>query len=139
MSSWSQKLNEHERILREHIHKSFQANIFPEPWRNLPEVPSSAEINPADDDDGELSEEKWNDYQDEPAYYRKLPHNIVDGPWPSREAYLGAHYQILREDAIAPLRQAVSVFSKDPSMNDTPEIAIYTHVSNFQMPISTFC
>jgi helicase required for RNAi-mediated heterochromatin assembly 1 len=123
------------RILQRHIHKTYEDAAFAEEWRNLPEIPSSAEILPPSKDGLETEDETfkqnegWNDYQKEPVYDPNLPRNIVDGPWPSKEAYIGAHYQILREDAIAPLRQAVADVKRNPAMYDNVDICVYTHVS----------
>ena len=131
----AERVNEANRILRDHIYKRYENQAFPQEWRNLPEVPSTAEICPPSRslvDKGDVDEEdrdKWNQYQNDPLYDRTLPHNIVDGPWPSREAYLGAHYQILREDAIAPLRRAVESFKNCPSMVDDADICVYRDVS----------
>src|SRR6187402_3810688 len=100
-----------EAILRAHSKKLYQQNAYPEPWRNLPELPSTDEIKPSNDDsvDPDHEEpEKWDDYQQDPLYDSKLPQNIIDGPWPSRTEYIGAHYQMLREDAIASLRRSVA-------------------------------
>ena len=79
----------------------------------------------ADDD----YDERWDDYQKDPVVNPDLPHNIVEGPWPSKEEYIGGHYQIVREDAIAPLRQSVALVKKTPNTPDTDDTCIYTHVS----------
>jgi len=122
-----------DNILQDHIRKRFQYNQYPEAWRNLPEVPSSDEIKPSAPNtvepvSDEERENSWNEYQLEPSNLN-LPHNIVDGAWPSKMDYVGAHYRILREDAIAPLRQSVQAFSEDPNMVDDVSTCIYTGVS----------
>jgi helicase required for RNAi-mediated heterochromatin assembly 1 len=132
-----QEKTEVREILRRHIYKTYEVNAFAEEWRNLPEVPSSSEIAPPSK--GPLEEadkkhehpESWNDYQQEPLYDENLPHNIIKGPWPSKEAYIGAHYQILREDAIAPLRRSVADVKKNPGMQEDGDTCIYTQVSGF--------
>lgn len=118
-------------ILIDHVKKTYEHNAFSEEWRNLPEVPSSAEIKPVYKDPVIVEEEpeEWNAYQQDILYDEKLPHNIIDGPWSSKEAYLGAHYQIIREDSIAPLRNAVTEVQANPMMEDTEETCIYTGVS----------
>lgn len=124
-----------DHILRRHIYKTYEVNAFAEEWRNLPEIPSSSEIVPPSKTLLEEADEKydhaesWNDYQQEPLNDENLPHNIVKGPWPSKEAYIGAHYQILREDAIAPLRRSVADVKKNPGMQEDGDTCIYTHVS----------
>jgi len=75
------------------------------------------------------AEEKWNDYQKEVIYDLDLPENIVDGPWDSKESYIGSHYQILREDAIAPLRLSVELVKANPGMDDDETTCVYTHAS----------
>jgi helicase required for RNAi-mediated heterochromatin assembly 1 len=118
-------------ILTDHVKKPYQSREFAEPWRNLPEVPTKEEIMPATDEDsgGDQEPEQWNDYQQDPVYDPNLPHNIVDGPWPSKERYISAHYRILREDAIAGLRHSVASVKRRPAMMDDKETCIYTHVT----------
>lgn len=120
-------------ILTDHIKKTYEHNAFPQAWRNLPEIPSSAEIKPAYKDPDLIDEEpeEWNAYQHDMLYDEKLPHNIVDGPWESKESYLGSHYQIIREDSIASLRNAVTEVQRTPLMEETNDTRIYTSVSFF--------
>lgn len=77
-------------------------------WRRLPEVPSVEEL---------LRERV------------DLPINIIDAPYDSVDDYLEAHYELLREDAFAGLREAVGYMRQHPKTDDTQEIAIYDHVS----------
>ncbi|KAH7390349.1 hypothetical protein BKA64DRAFT_757595 [Cadophora sp. MPI-SDFR-AT-0126] len=125
-------------ILVDHIKKPYEHNAFPEEWRNLPEVPSSAEIKPVYKEPVIVEEEaeEWDAYQRDLLYDEKLPHNIIDGPWPSKEAYLGAHYQMIREDSIASLRNAVTEVQDNPSMEDTGETCIYTDVTFMGLQLS---
>jgi len=117
--------------LRAHINKDHLASEHTEEWRNLPEIPTASEIWSADSSrETRPVEEKWNDYMGKPSYEIALPHNIIEGPWPSKIAYLGAHYQILREDVVAPLRHSVTSVQDRPNMMDDDETHIYTHVSS---------
>jgi hypothetical protein len=136
-TSFQQRQCEESRareILHQHVYKTYENQSYPQEWRNLPEVPSKAEICPpsksmVDKADANVQQDKnFLDYQQEPLYDPNLPHNIADGPWSSREAYLGAHYQILREDAIASLRVAVAEFKKCPSLVDDNETCVYKDV-----------
>lgn len=115
-----------EAILEAHIHRKYNHVQHEEAWRNLPEIPTSAEIMP--EVVYKAVEEKWDDYQKEFLYDENLPTNKIHGPWSSKEDYIGAHYQIHREDAIACLRKSVNHFKRYPSMMETKETAIYTNV-----------
>ncbi|RAL12713.1 putative DEAD box helicase involved in nonsense mediated decay [Aspergillus homomorphus CBS 101889] len=85
-----------------------------EPWLNRPELPSSEEIMGTADDADE-------DFVD-------LAPNNIFGPWESKSAYLKAHYELLREDAVAPLRDAVAYVRDDPKMMDNKVASIYEKV-----------
>ncbi|KAK6504315.1 hypothetical protein TWF506_002518 [Arthrobotrys conoides] len=76
----------------------------PNAWRAFPDVPSTAELMTVEVD---------------------LPINDAEHPWDSVDEYLGAHYELLREDSFSPLRDAVGRFRKEPSMNDEHQICIY--------------
>ncbi|RDW66768.1 hypothetical protein BP5796_09517 [Coleophoma crateriformis] len=108
-------------VLNEHIKKVYARFSYPEEWRNLPEVPDREEIlpiRPVEDESYDVNK----------YYGSRLPVNIFNGPWPSEEAYLGAHYQILREDAIGALRDSVAAFKENPQMMDANDTCIYTDV-----------
>ncbi|KAK0105476.1 hypothetical protein ONS96_004862 [Cadophora gregata f. sp. sojae] len=134
----SKRSRDARNVLIDHIKKTYEHNAFPEEWRNLPEVPSSAEIKPAYKDPVIVEEEpeEWDAYQQEIVYNEKLPRNIVDGPWPSKEAYIGAHYQLTREDSNAPLRNAVTEVQANPSMDDTGDTCIYTGLTFIGITLS---
>ena len=84
-------------------------------WRGLPEIPTNDEICMALDEEVTL-----------------VP-NKIKGKWKSTEKYLRAHYELQREDAITPLREAVDKFRKDPDMTDDHGISIYekVHICGF--------
>lgn len=86
-----------------------------QPWLLSPEIPSPDEIM------GAGSETEFVDL---------LPNRIV-GPWNSKNEYLKAHYELLREDSVAPLRDAVAYFREDPEMQDTNIVSIYEKVCTF--------
>ncbi|KAF7955588.1 hypothetical protein EAE96_004514 [Botrytis aclada] len=118
-------------VLREHVHKTYAKINYHESWRNLPEIPTSEEI---------LEDVSWQDKDgpEQPMDYQRLaepkefdprlPHNNINGAWSSKVGYLGFHYQILREDAVAPLRQSVAEFKTNNDMSDTQDTSIYTDV-----------
>ncbi|CUS08376.1 unnamed protein product [Tuber aestivum] len=80
---------------------------FPAGWRRCPEVPSVTEL---------LRERV------------ELPINVVDGPYGSVDDYLEAHYELLKEDAFAGLREAVCHMRLYPEAEDTNDLAVYDHV-----------
>jgi helicase required for RNAi-mediated heterochromatin assembly 1 len=128
------------QILDAHIRRTWDTDNHHEDWRNLPEVPTKAEVMPKNDDDADQrsNEESWDDYQNDPIYDPNLPKNIVNGPWPSKQEYISAHYQILREDAVAPLREAIKYFRQHRHMDDDNSTCIYTHVSAFITSLISF-
>lgn len=72
-------------------------------WLQKPEIPTPEEILPSSSDEDCV----------------ELMPNRIDGPWTSKDSYLRAHYELLREDAVAPLRDAVAYFRNDPQMVDS--------------------
>ncbi|KAH0553251.1 hypothetical protein GP486_006591 [Trichoglossum hirsutum] len=83
-----------------------------EAWLSKPEVPTTSEIlNIAGDQ------------------FVDIPDNKIDGPWPSKEDYIGTHYELLREDAVAPLRDAVAEVKENPRMKDNSDICIYDNAT----------
>ena len=89
--------------------------ITNEAWVSKPEIPSSEEILGTD-----LPE------NDEDCV--ELMPNHINGPWPSKESYLRAHYELLREDSVAPLRDAVAYVKEEPRMMDSKSVSIYEKV-----------
>ena len=94
-------------------------------WLSLPELPTAQEV-------ASFS-------QSQPATVEHLltPNDIelnpnkIDGAWEDKEQYLSTHYELLREDAVAPLREAVLEFHARPYImeRDSKEhIAIYEQV-----------
>lgn len=98
-------------------------------WLAIPEVPSSDELMKPKTPLGSGLEEIWDEYKKDPVYDPNLPHNIIDGSWPSRGEYLESHFRLLREDTVAPLRAAIARFQKEPQMSEDHETRIYTHAS----------
>lgn len=91
-----------------------------EPWASKPELPSSDEILGTD-----LPE------NDEDCV--ELMPNRIKEPWPSKGSYLRAHYELLREDAVAPLRDAVAYVRDDPRMMDSKDVSIYEKVRQLSL------
>lgn len=115
-------------VLKEHIYREYEASEDIESWRKLPEIPAAEEIV------GGLGKNDKSDYSDDDCLedieknQPDLPVNVIDGPWQNVESYVGTHYKLLREDAIAPLRKAVALFKAQPMMPDNDDVSIYTHV-----------
>lgn len=83
-------------------------------WLNKSEIPSSAEINDPNDE-----------------YEIELPVNKVTGQWADRQEYLKSHHLLLREDAVSPLRNAVSEVRNEPHImeqDSQEDAAIYEKV-----------
>lgn len=83
-------------------------------WLNKSEIPSSTEINDPNDE-----------------YEIELPVNKVAGQWVDRQEYLKSHHLLLREDAVSPLRNAVSEVRNEPHVmeqDSQEEAAIYEKV-----------
>ncbi|CAI7625625.1 unnamed protein product [Penicillium glandicola] len=81
-------------------------------WQTKPELPSTEEILGTDIPEDVVA----------------LTPNCISEPWASKEKYLEAHYALIREDSVAPLRNAVARVRADPFMKDTPDISIYEKV-----------
>ncbi|KAL6718868.1 hypothetical protein ACLMJK_003102 [Lecanora helva] len=73
-------------------------------WIRCPAVPSVEEIH-----------DSGNTNLDDPV---PVLENIVVGPFASKDDYLERHYTLLREDAVAPLRSAVSEVQTYPHLEE---------------------
>ena len=92
-------------------------------WLGKREIPSSAEIKGITSDDGNGTGENE----------IGLNVNKIDSPWDSKEQYLEAHYELVREDAVAPLRDAVAEVKNEPNLieqDSTNSAAIYEKVGH---------
>jgi helicase required for RNAi-mediated heterochromatin assembly 1 len=96
-----------------------------ESWLSHPEIPTAQEI---------MGQTGVIDLEENII---DLPTNKIDVPWESPNAYLSAHYELLREDSVALLRDAVALVRDEPTMTDTQEICIYEKVCN--NITGTFC
>ncbi|PGH16195.1 hypothetical protein AJ79_01962 [Helicocarpus griseus UAMH5409] len=86
-------------------------------WTSKPELPTNNEVLGKNENGGSSDEN----------VVGLLP-NQLQGPWPSTGMYLKTHYDLLREDAVAPLRDAVAYVREDPQMKDSPDVCIYEKV-----------
>ncbi|KAM5448740.1 putative RNA helicase [Microsporum audouinii] len=99
-----------DKEVREYFTKAIHSGT-PGTWSAKPELPPPEEVLGLDD--GEVI---------------SLSVNQIQGPWPSKEDYLKTHYELLREDAVAPLRDAVAYFRHDPKMSDSSQCCVYEKV-----------
>lgn len=55
--------------------------------------------------------------------------NRISKPWESTKEYLEAHYRLLREDTVAPLRDAIAWIRTSPNMLDKKDVFVYEKAS----------
>jgi helicase required for RNAi-mediated heterochromatin assembly 1 len=96
--------------IRNYIFDETEPPTASKPWLLKSEIPTSEEILNYEDEDVQL-----------------LP-NKLDRPWKTAKKYLETHYELMREDAIAPLRDAVHQFKLTPDMPDDHQLCVYLKV-----------
>ena len=90
-------------------------------WSSLREIPTSEEINTSED------AQVWV--------------NTIDGPWDGKDEYLRAHYSLLRDDAVGPLRDAVREIKASPKMmerHSREHAGIYENVCTADLSVSIY-
>jgi helicase required for RNAi-mediated heterochromatin assembly 1 len=101
-------------------------------WLDKAEIPSPSEVLPQTPQSAQESLIEISD--------SLRPHR-VEGAYTSNEEYLGTTYDLLREDAIRPLREAIAEIQKDPYKNeaeyDNNSIGIYEPVYITSLVFST--
>ena len=108
-SSGPSRVNKDIREYYELAKKTVKAGA----WIDKPEVPSPFEILPLQQ--SAFITSKSQDLIDVGENLR--PHR-ADGPYASTEEYLGTKYELLREDANRPLREAVQEFRQSPYLDE---------------------
>jgi helicase required for RNAi-mediated heterochromatin assembly 1 len=101
--------------IRQYFDPNLQVHDTSGAWQAKPELPSSEELLGTTESEDTVS----------------LVANRIEGAWDSKDEYLKAHYALLREDSISPLRTAVAKLRADPWMMDTQDISVYEKVSAF--------
>ncbi|TIA08384.1 P-loop containing nucleoside triphosphate hydrolase protein [Aureobasidium pullulans] len=107
-----------ERLRHEAIVNDYYRNAAPrntdDGWLLLPEVPDTQEmLRPLVSDD------------------LRVPHNQIDGNWPSKYDHLTAQYEFLREESTFALRRAIGLMREHPHLSEldhrdiSPGIGIY--------------
>lgn len=84
-------------------------------WQMKPELPTVNEIMGID----------------HPGEEFNLTTNQIHGPWSSTEQYLETHCNLLREDGVGNLRDAVAAFRERPGAFDNKDFVIYERVGRF--------
>lgn len=89
-------------------------------WLARSEIPGSAEI---------MDRENLSNASSDIV---ELPANKLLGPFTSKEEYLQTHYELLREDSLRPLREAVTAVRETPAAHEdvfNGKIGIYEKAS----------
>lgn len=106
------------------VRKYYEAqNVTGGEWLLRSEIPGSAEIM-----DREITSTNTN-----ASNAVELHPNKPQGPFPSKEEYLQTHYELLREDALAPLREAVFAVRRLPLAHEDShngKIGLYEKASH---------
>ena len=63
-----------------------------------------------------------------------IPSNKIHKPWRTRESYFMSHYELLKEDTVAPLRGAVAKVKNNKDKKDDQQICVYENVSSSLPP-----
>jgi helicase required for RNAi-mediated heterochromatin assembly 1 len=130
-----QKLNNKVSKYFEPLKKPAEAG----PWLDRHELPTSSEILDIEADNTSSSDiveivpnketEGWESKGEPLLYQISQPLAPTDL---TAEAYLSAHYELLREDAVRPLREAICQVRREPERNEDAfkgTIGIYQDVS----------
>lgn len=117
----------HSNLLAQYTRDQYsQASADSAPWQSCPEMPTAKEL--CDEN------EPWTETCTEDGALKVVVKgNKLEGRWPSSNNYLGAHFSMLREEAVAPLRDAVSWVKAFPHATEDAHpggtIGIYSRVS----------
>lgn len=122
--------------VNEDIRKYYEAAIKPVagagPWLDQPEIPHPNEI---------LREESAFETTETLITTDETPRpKKIDGPYNNIEDYLRTEYELLREDALRPLREAVAEVRRDPYKEEAKyekSVGIYEPVYMTSLVFST--
>src|SRR5579871_3538843 len=95
-----------KRSVTDYIKDLRQANSMGK-WLSRPEIPTSDEIRDI--------QEAWVPRVDGAII---LNGNKITGAWNSQEEYLRTHYELFREEAVRPLREAVNFLRQCPDYQE---------------------
>ena len=94
-------------------------------WQCLREIPTGNEMLRAIG----TGETDGSNYAISATENFELPCNRIVGKWASKEEYLGAHYELLREDVLGPFRDAVEDFRDRALEKENETYCVYDKVS----------
>ena len=103
--------------IREYVELGRKAVHGAGPWINMPEIPSPAEILEVPTSFSSSLGSKFGDTNESlvnVSVDEKIRPKKFIGPYDDKEDYLRTEYELLREDAIRPLREAVQEVRADP-------------------------
>ncbi|KAJ5280396.1 hypothetical protein N7478_005768 [Penicillium angulare] len=92
-------------------------------WTDIPEIPTEKELMGL-----------TGIYKERKVFLRP---NLISQPWISTEEYLEVHYKLLREDTVAPLRDAISWTRANSSTLDKKDVFIYENVHFIRATMTT--
>src|SRR6266487_4544127 len=98
-------------------------------WLCRREIPTEAEVLQVDQND---------DTTETQTSMFALPQNKVLGKWKSKDEYLSAHYELIREDILGPFKQALEDFKRRTPKKENETFSAYEKVSN-QSQLSKIC
>jgi helicase required for RNAi-mediated heterochromatin assembly 1 len=100
-----------KQAVRDYVAESLQQARAAKPgsWLADPEIPYGQDLNPT-----EKAQEKSQIPARPSIKDGTLPQNNVHSPWTSKQEYLRTHYEMLREDALKPLRDAIADVHNNP-------------------------
>ncbi|KAI9711490.1 MAG: hypothetical protein M1820_002053 [Bogoriella megaspora] len=85
----------------------------PSAWLSMPEVPTASEILP-----GSRTIQRQDSERAKRLPAKGLTPNKASGAWDSTDDYLRDQYNLIREDAVRPLRDAVGLFRGNRNANE---------------------
>jgi helicase required for RNAi-mediated heterochromatin assembly 1 len=108
ISSHTEENRLHNTAIRQYLEQT-RAPCDPCSWVSASDIPTTAEIFDVT--------EPWQRVDPVDASIL-LQGNNLQGPWPCKNDYLMAHYEMLREEEVRPLREAVHWVKNNPSLGE---------------------
>ncbi|KAK6823571.1 hypothetical protein PG987_013828 [Apiospora arundinis] len=99
----------------DHVGDDYSSLSQSEDWVSMPELPTSSELNPDWERDGE-------------KIRARARFNDVTRPYVTKDEYLQNNNFLQREDGVANLRKSIRDFKEDPNMMDNDDTCVYNKV-----------